>query len=89
MLLESVKQHLTRQVIVDIDARFVSDNLVHFVEKNFKKFPGKSSFKFNITEPKTNAKISMYTMDSGFEMNDEMAAFLDNNPEMEVQIVTL
>ncbi len=89
MLLESVKQHLTRQVIVDIDARFVSDNLVHFVEKNFKKFPGKSSFKFNITEPKTNARISMYTMDSGFEMNDEMAAFLDNNPEMEVQIVTL
>jgi len=88
MLLESVKQHLTRQLIVDIDARFINENMVHFVERNIKKFPGKSSLKFNVTEPKNNYKISMYTMENGFEMNDEMAAFLENNPEMEVQIVT-
>ena len=28
-------------------------------------------------------------MEHGFEMNDEMAAFLENSPEFEVQIVTL
>lgn len=89
MLLESVKQHLTRQVVVDIDARSINQQMVQFVEKNVKKFPGKSSLKFNIKEPKSNHRISLYTMDNGFEMNDEMAAFLDNSPEMEVQIVTV
>jgi len=30
----------------------------------------------------------MYTMGTGFEMNDEMAAFLAEKPELEVQVVT-
>ena len=89
MLLESVKQHLTRQLVVDIDARSLNQQMVQFVEKNIKKFPGKSSLKFNIREPKNNYRISLYTLENGFEMNDEMAAFLDNSPEMEVQIVTV
>ena len=88
MLLESVKQHLTKQLIVDIDARFVNDSLIQFIEKNLKKFPGKSALKFNLSESKSNHKISLYTMDNGFEMNDEMAAFLEARPEIEVQIVT-
>jgi DNA polymerase-3 subunit alpha len=89
MLLESVKQHLTRQVVVDIDARSLNQQMVQFVEKNMKKFPGKSSLKFNIKEAKSNYRISLYTLDNGFEMNDEMAAFLDSSPEIEVQIVTV
>ncbi|MBS1599887.1 MAG: DNA polymerase III subunit alpha [Bacteroidetes bacterium] len=89
MLLESVKQHLTRQLVVDIDARSINQQMVQFVEKNIKKFPGKSSLKFNIKEAKSNFRISLYTMDSGFEMNDEMAAFLESSPEMEVQVVTV
>ena len=88
MLLESIKQHLTRQVVVDIEARFLNEEKVKFIEKNVKRFPGRSTLKFNISEPKSNFKISMFTMDNGFEMNDEMAAFLDASPEMEVQVVT-
>jgi DNA polymerase III subunit alpha len=89
MMLESIKQYLTRQVVIDMDARFVNGELIGFVEKNVKKFPGKSSLRFNITEPKSNFKISMYSMENGFEMNDEMAEFLQGKPEIEVQIVTL
>ncbi len=88
MLLESIKQQLTKQVIVDIEARFLSDEKVRFIERNVKSFPGKSTLKFNISEPKKNYKISMYTMENGFQMNDEMAAFLESSPEMEVQVVT-
>jgi DNA polymerase-3 subunit alpha len=33
-------------------------------------------------------KISMYTLENGFQMNDEMASFLTDNPELEVQVVT-
>jgi DNA polymerase-3 subunit alpha len=58
------------------------------MEKNVKDFPGRSSLKINISEPKSNFKVGMYTLENGFEMNDEMAAFLIDKPEMEIQVVT-
>ncbi len=88
MLLESIKPILTRQVIMDVEARFINEALVQFIERNIKKYPGKSSLKFNILESKSHARISLYTMGTGFEMNDEMTAFLERTPELEVQIVT-
>jgi DNA polymerase-3 subunit alpha len=88
ILLESIKQNLTRQVIVDIEARHLKEDMVRFFEKNVKKYPGRSGLKFNIIEHKTNCKVSLYTMENGFEMNDEMAAFLQEMPELEVQVVT-
>ena len=88
MLLESIKPILTKQVIMDVEARFINAELVQFIETNIKKYPGKSSLKFNIKEPRTNAQVSMYSLAMGFEMNDEMAAFLERTPEMEVQVVT-
>jgi DNA polymerase-3 subunit alpha len=87
MLLESIKQHLTRQVVIDIEARLINEPLLNFIERNVKKFPGRSSLKFNISELRNNCKISLYTLENGFEMNDEMAAFLENTPEAEVQVV--
>ncbi len=89
MLLESIKQHLTKQVVVDVEARHINENMVHFFERNVKSFPGRSGLKFNITEPKSQLRVSMLTMDSGFEMNDEMAGFLSDNPEFEVHVVTV
>ncbi len=89
MLLESIKPILTKQVIMDVEARFINAELVQFIEANIKKYPGKSSLKFNIKELKTKAQVSMYSLAMGFEMNDEMAAFLEKTPEMEVQVVTV
>lgn len=89
ILLESIKQNLTRQLVLDIEARFLSEELISFIEGNVKKYPGRSGLKFNINEPKRNYKISMYTVEAGFEMNDEMAAFLLDKPEMEIQVVTV
>ena len=88
MLLESIKPILTRQVIMDVEARFINEELVQFIERNIKKYPGKSGLKFNILESKSHARISLYTLGTGFEMNDEMAAFLEKTPELEVQVVT-
>jgi len=31
----------------------------------------------------------MYTLENGFEMNDEMTAFLEQNPDMEVKVTAL
>jgi DNA polymerase-3 subunit alpha len=88
MLLESIKPIFTKQLIMDVEARYVNNEMVQFMEKNVKKFPGKSQLKFNILESKSKSKVSLYTMGTGFEMNDEMAAFLAEKPEFEVQVVT-
>ena len=53
-----------------------------------KKYPGKAVLKITLAEPKTSSKLGMYSIDRGFEMNDEMAAFLQDCPEFDVQVVT-
>jgi len=88
ILLETIKQHLTKQLNLEIEARHINPTMIEFIEKNVKKFPGRSSLRFNILEPKNKYKASMYTMDNGFEMNEEMAIWLQQNPELEVQVVT-
>jgi len=88
ILLESIKQNLTKQVIIDIEARHVNEEMIRFFEKNLKSFPGRSGLKFNVKDPKTMCRVCLQTIETGFEMNDEMAAFLQNRPEMEVQVVT-
>jgi DNA polymerase-3 subunit alpha len=89
MLLESIKPILTKQVIMEVEARFINEALVQFLERNVKQYPGKSGLKFNIIESKTHNRVSLFTMGNGFEMNDEMTAFLAKTPELEVQVVTV
>jgi DNA polymerase III subunit alpha len=88
MLLETIKQALTKQVIVDVEARFVNKELISFIEENVKRFPGRAGLKFCIAEPKNQWKIGMYTTERGFEMNDEMAAWLRDKPELDVHVIT-
>jgi DNA polymerase-3 subunit alpha len=87
-LLESIKQNLTKQVIIDVEARFINEEMIRFFEKNLKTFPGRSLLKFNVKDMKTQCRVVLQSMETGFEMNDEMAAFLQSRPEMDVQVVT-
>jgi len=85
-LLESVKQNLTRSLDINIHAASLTPQFVEFIETNVKKYPGKSSLRFNVLEPKENLLVSLYSFDKGFQMNDEMAGFLLGNPDVEVQV---
>jgi DNA polymerase III subunit alpha len=87
LLLETVKRTLTRQLVIDVEPRFVTEEMIAFVEKNVKKNPGKSSLRINLLEPKENWKISMLSVEKGFEMNDDMAEFLLSKPELNVNVV--
>jgi len=87
-LLENIKQTLTKQLVLELDARQVNDELLTFVHENVKKHPGRAGLKFNITEPRLNARVSLFTRETGFEMNDEMAAWLYGNGDINVQVVT-
>jgi DNA polymerase-3 subunit alpha len=85
-LLESVKQNLTRSLDINVHAASLTPQFVDFIESNVKKYPGKSSLRFNVLEPKENLLVSLYSFDRGFQMNDEMAGFLLGNPDVEVQV---
>ncbi|HMO33884.1 MAG TPA: DNA polymerase III subunit alpha [Lacibacter sp.] len=89
ILLETVKRTLTKTVQVKVEPRFVTGEMIHFIETNVKRNPGRSSLRFQLYEPEDGWTVSMYTVQNGFEMNDEMAQFLDNRPELEVQITTI
>ena len=85
-LLENIKQSLTRQLVLDMEARQVDAQLLGFLSENVRKHPGRAGIRFNIVESRMNAKVSLFSRESGFEMNDEMAKFLQEKPELEVQV---
>ena len=85
-LLESAKQNLTKQVDLNLHVGAVSPELVNFMEKNIKNNPGKAGLKINLIEPTENLNITLVSKDKGFTMNDEMANFLLNNPDIEVNV---
>ncbi|MEP7317665.1 MAG: hypothetical protein ABI921_02960 [Panacibacter sp.] len=85
-LLEMAKQNMTRQVDINIEPASVTKEFVTFVEKNVRANPGKSSLRFNLYEPIENLKVTLYTMEKGFMMNEEMAGFLMDNPDVEVSV---
>jgi DNA polymerase-3 subunit alpha len=87
-MLEVTKQNFTRQLVMDVPVKAVSRDFVDFIDKNIKTHPGKSSLKFNIYEPKENLKLSLYSLEKGFTMNDEMVNFIEENQDIEVQVVT-
>ena len=87
-MLENIKQQLTKQLVLEMEARQVNEQLLTFLHDNVKKHPGRSALKFNITEPRLNARVSLFTRETGFEMNDEMAAFLHENGDISVQVLT-
>jgi DNA polymerase-3 subunit alpha len=85
-LLESMMKVCTKKLQIETQPKFIDENIIAFVEDNIKQFPGKSSIKFYLSEPGSKLKVGMYTMENGFEMNDEMAKFLQEKPEFEVQV---
>jgi DNA polymerase-3 subunit alpha len=39
-----------------------------------------------VSEPKTNLKANLVTLNTGLEMNTDLIYFLQNKPEIEVQV---
>ena len=87
-LLETVKITLTKQVVLDVQPQFINEDFVNFIDANLKANPGKTALKLNITDTRNNYKVGMYSLGTGFTMNDEMAVFLAGNKDVEVSVVT-
>ena len=87
-LLETIKAQLTKQLVLYVEPRHMSAAMVDFLEGNLKKFPGKTTIRVNLMDQKTQTITSLYSIDSGVEMNDELTAWLQETPELEVKIDT-
>jgi DNA polymerase-3 subunit alpha len=87
-LLETVKPTLTKQVTIEIAPQSVDETFIHFIETNVKTNPGKTILKFNIADVRNNIKVGMYNIEKGFTMNDDMALFLQDNVDVEVNVVS-
>lgn len=85
-LLETVKQNQTRSIEISMHPSKLDQEILEFVEKNLKQHPGRASLKFNFIEPKEQLVASVRTYEKGFLMNDDMVVFLDNHPDLTVQV---
>ncbi|MBC7687858.1 MAG: DNA polymerase III subunit alpha [Aquabacterium sp.] len=88
-LLETVKPALTKQVILEVQPQFVNAGFVNFIDKNVKENPGNTQLKFNIVDVRNDYKIGLFSLGHGFTMNDDMAVFLNENKDVEVNVVTV
>jgi DNA polymerase-3 subunit alpha len=86
VLLESLMKSCTKKLQIEINPKDVSTELISFMEKNIEQFPGNSTLKFCINDLTSKLKFGMYTLEKGFEMNDEMATYLQEKPEFDVQV---
>lgn len=85
-LAENVKKQCTKQLQLQLDVRNLEPDTVYFLEQNVKANPGKSGLKIVVAEPKEALKISLVTLDSGLELNNDLIEFLQGKPEIEVQV---
>jgi DNA polymerase III subunit alpha len=88
-LAENVKRQLTKQLQLEMDVRTIQKDTVDFLTENIRKYPGNSSLRVIISEPKNNLKANLVTLDSGFEMNLDLIHFLENKPEIDVQVTAV
>ncbi len=85
-LLESLMKSSTKKLQIELNPKEVTSDFIDFLEKNVRRFPGNATLKFCINDAASRLKFGMYTLENGFEMNDEMAGYLQQKPELEVQV---
>ncbi len=87
-LLDTIKSNATKQVVVNTEPQFITEEFVNFIDNNLKQYPGSAKLKILINDSRNNYKVGMHTLEKGFSMNDEMAFYLINNPDLEVNVIT-
>ena len=72
-----------------MDVRNLQKDTVDFLADNMRQYPGNSSLRVIVSEPKNNLKANLVTLDGGFEMNADLIHFLENKPEIDVQVTAV
>jgi DNA polymerase-3 subunit alpha len=86
-LLETIKKSMTKGLEMSIMGELLKIDIVNFLALNIKKHPGNSRMKLVVYEPKQNWHVTMVSMAKGFEMNDELSAFLMDHPYIDINVI--
>lgn len=86
MLLESMAKSFTKKLKIDLHPELVTSEMVSFFQQNVKDHPGRSTLNFCMTDEASRLQVGFYTMENSFEMNEEMVKYLQQKPELEVQV---
>ncbi|MEO7445588.1 MAG: DNA polymerase III subunit alpha [Ferruginibacter sp.] len=87
-LLETVKTTLTKGVVLDLEASLLDEAFINFMSQNVSTHPGSTSFRINVNEKDGENSVSLYTLEKGISMNEELAEFLDKFRLGKVTVVT-
>ncbi|MFN5931121.1 MAG: DNA polymerase III subunit alpha, partial [Sphingobacteriales bacterium] len=87
-LLESIKKTQTKGVLLSMMAKLLQEDLVEFLQENVEKNPGQARLHIRLYEPKNNWEVKLMTMNKGFEMNDELSAYLLENQFIDIHVIT-
>jgi DNA polymerase-3 subunit alpha len=88
-LAENAKSLLLRQLVLEMDVRSLQPQVIDFLEQNLRTHPGKAGIKVVLVEPKEDLKISLSSLENGFEMNHELIDYLGKTPEVSVTVTTV
>lgn len=86
MLMESLMKSCTKKLQIDADPELITSDMISFMQKNLEDYPGNSTLKFCIHHSRAKLNVGMSSLDKGFEMNDEMANYLQQQSELEVKV---
>ena len=84
--MESLKTSLAKSLDMEMPLKEVTHDLVSFLETNISKYPGNAGLKFKVIDFEEQASISLYTLDKGVSLNDELIDYLNSHPDIHVQV---
>ncbi|ATL49020.1 DNA polymerase III subunit alpha [Chitinophaga caeni] len=88
-LLQEVKKTHTKQIGLFTKPQKLTEDMIDFFGTNAEKFPGNSKLHFQLVDKEDNLLVKMHTFNRHIEMNDELAQYLSNQPDIDVYIETI
>lgn len=88
-LLQEVKRTHTRKVGLLTQPQHVTPQIIDFLVDNAEKHPGKCEVHFQLIDHQEDLTVKLHTFNRHIEMNDELAHFLDIQPDIDIYIDTI
>ncbi|MBO9151872.1 DNA polymerase III subunit alpha [Chitinophaga sp. GCM10012297] len=87
-LLQEVKRTQTKKIGLITMPQFITPQVIDFLSDNIQKNPGKAEIYCQLIDRDEELMVKMHTFTKHVEMNDELAQFLDSQPDIDVYIDT-
>jgi len=84
-LLEGLKNRATRQLSLTVEAAYLEEESIQFLDQNFKNHKGMTSVRVLVKDQITNMQVSLISRE-GIEMNEELTSYLMEHPEFVVNV---